>query len=252
MASIGFLARYASAALLFGATLSSAQEFLIANGQIFTPGLAIVNAPQPGTPLGGDFIEVALDVTANGRLPLPPYPDDIQSRIYKIDIFLSSYDTGRNFTITNGTASGLDFSLGDIMEMEPGSTVKHVKWMWPACLVGDGVKAENTDRGVYNVSIRQSFRLNGEDHYTVFDLPISVTNSIPESLSRPQCDELDNELLSPEEISASNDESVGILFAPGDATPVQTVINTGAAASWRAGMGWAAVAGLAGVLMAYL
>jgi hypothetical protein len=94
---------------------------------------------------------VALDVTANGRLPLPPYPDDIQSRIYKIDIFLSSYDTGRNFTITNGTASGLDFSLGDIMEMEPGSTVKHVKWMWPACLVGDGVKAENTDRGVYNV-----------------------------------------------------------------------------------------------------
>jgi hypothetical protein len=53
MASVGFLARYASAALLFGATLSSAQEFLIANGQIFTPGLAIVNAPQPGTPLGG-------------------------------------------------------------------------------------------------------------------------------------------------------------------------------------------------------
>lgn len=29
------------------------QNFTIINGQIFTPGLAIVDAPQPGTPEGG-------------------------------------------------------------------------------------------------------------------------------------------------------------------------------------------------------
>ena len=28
-------------------------NFTIANGQIFTPGFAILDAPQPGTPLGG-------------------------------------------------------------------------------------------------------------------------------------------------------------------------------------------------------
>lgn len=31
----------------------SDQDFTIINGQIFTPGLAIVDAPQPGTPEGG-------------------------------------------------------------------------------------------------------------------------------------------------------------------------------------------------------
>ncbi len=29
------------------------QNFTIINGQIFTPGLAIVDSPQPGTPEGG-------------------------------------------------------------------------------------------------------------------------------------------------------------------------------------------------------
>ncbi len=47
------LAAYAGAALLFGARMSSALNFTIANGQIYTPGLVIVDAPQPGTPLGG-------------------------------------------------------------------------------------------------------------------------------------------------------------------------------------------------------
>jgi hypothetical protein len=74
--------------------------------------------------------------------------------IHNINIFLSSYVTGRNFTITNGTASANNASLGDIMYQEPGSTVKHVKWVWPDCLVGDGSPEQGlgeTDRGVYNV-----------------------------------------------------------------------------------------------------
>ena len=37
-------------------------NFTIANGQIYTPGFAILNAPQPGTPLGG------------GMFPFPPQP----------------------------------------------------------------------------------------------------------------------------------------------------------------------------------
>ncbi|KXX77918.1 hypothetical protein MMYC01_205035 [Madurella mycetomatis] len=218
-----FLSAYAWTALLLTAQISSALDFTVAGGQIFTPGLAVLNAPQPGTPLGGELIEVALDVSTNGRLPLPPYPEDSPSLIHNITIFLYSYDTGRNFTITNGTASANNASLGDIMSQEPGSTVKHVKWMWPDCLVGDGQPFEiDSDRGVYNISIRQSFRLNGEDHYTIFDIPISVTNSIEFRGDRSSCDALNNPLLTPDEIRVSADMDVPVMFAPGDATIVQT------------------------------
>ncbi|KAI2629808.1 hypothetical protein GGR54DRAFT_586455 [Hypoxylon sp. NC1633] len=205
--------------LVFGV---GALDFTIAGGQIFTPGFAVLDAPQPGTPLGGDTIEVALDVTANGKLQLPPYGDDSPSRINNITIFLYSYVTGRNFTITNGTASTNDVSLGDIMQSEPGSTVKHVKWNWPDCLIGDGKpESADSDRGAYNISIRQNFRLNGEDHYTIFDVPISVTNKIDFTGNNPPCDSVDNALLTPEEIDAESANRVGILFAPGDSTVVQ-------------------------------
>lgn len=31
----------------------AADSFTVSNGQIFTPGFVVVNAPQPGTPMGG-------------------------------------------------------------------------------------------------------------------------------------------------------------------------------------------------------
>lgn len=95
---------------------------------------------------------MALDVSANGKLDLPPYGDDSPSRINNITIFLYSYETERNFTISNGTATLFDATLGDIMLSEPGSTVKHVKWTWPDCLIGDGQPdSAESDRGNYNV-----------------------------------------------------------------------------------------------------
>jgi hypothetical protein len=38
------------------------------------------------------------------------------------------------------------------MAQEPSSTVKHVNWIWPDCLVGDGTTG-NSDRGAYNVFV---------------------------------------------------------------------------------------------------
>jgi len=200
----------------------AARDFTISNGQIFTPGFAVLNAPQPKTPLGGDTLHISLDVTANGQLPLPPLEADSPSQIFNITVFLYSYATGRNFTVSNGTTAGEDdASLGNIMEQEPGSTVKHINWAWPDCLVGDGQReGDESDRGAYNISIRQNFRLNGEDHYTIFDVPISVTNRIEESDDRPSCDVLTNELLSPEDIDAESANAVGVLFTPDDATEV--------------------------------
>ena len=50
------------------------------------------------------------------------------------------------------------------MLQEPGSTVKHVNWYWPDCLVGDGQPKDINDvRGVYNVSAKARRRpLRGE------------------------------------------------------------------------------------------
>jgi len=168
------VSRLFGALLRFPLLLGSARalDFVVAGGQIFTPGLAVVDAPQPGTPLGGGWspslplshlpwltlysetLHVALDVSANGRLPLPPdLSSDSPSQIYNITIFLYSYDTGKNLTVTNGTAGFNDASLGNIMAQEPGSTVKHLNWNWPDCLVGDGQPKDFTSsRGIYNVS----------------------------------------------------------------------------------------------------
>ncbi|KAI1019032.1 hypothetical protein LB505_002807 [Fusarium chuoi] len=197
-------------------------NFTISNGQIFTPGFVVLDAPQPNTPLGGDTLHVAIDVTANGKLPLPPHDEDDDNQIFSIEMFLYSYMTGRNLTISNGTATANNASLGEIMAQEPGSTVKHINWVWPDCLVGDGKPEGDSDRGVYNISIRQNFRLNGDDHYTIFDVPINVTNSIPEDDDRLSCDELSNDILSPEEIDAEAANKVGVLFAPGDSTELET------------------------------
>lgn len=139
-------------------------------------------------------------------------------------MFMYSYDTGRNFTISNGTVT--NFTYGPIMEQEPGSTVKHVKWTWPSCLAGDGQpKTADSPRGIYNISIRQNFRMNNTDYYTIFDLPISVTNSIDNSTDRPDCDALSNPLLTPGQINATGADRVGILFAPGNSQVVQVKLN---------------------------
>lgn len=156
--------------LTLGFLVESLRAQQIVNGQIYTSGIAIVNAPQPNTPLGGgkaspnlynihlltlqDTLHVSLDVTDNGQLRLPPYPKDSPSGIHNITIFLSSYVTGWNFTVTNGTATANNSTTGDIMLAEAGSTVKHVNWMWPACLVGVGPPANSeSDRGLYNVCV---------------------------------------------------------------------------------------------------
>ncbi|WYZ34705.1 hypothetical protein EsH8_I_000981 [Colletotrichum jinshuiense] len=262
---------YAAALLPLFAASVSAQNFTIANGQIFTPGLVILDAPQPGTPLGGDNLHVALDVSTNGKMPLPPYAEDSPTKIFNVTMFLSSYTTGRNFTITNGTATANNASLGDIMFQEPGSTVKHVNWIWPDCLVGNGQPSSTaSDRGAYNISIRQNFRLNNEDHYTIFDVPISVTNSIEEKDGRPSCDALNNPLLTADELNATAANAVGVLFAPGDSTTIEVKagdgsddglsgekpeatpgdgLGAGSSLSWRDGAHWLCLASIGAALL---
>lgn len=128
--------------------------------------------------MGGDFLHVAIDVSGDGKLKVPPQNrDDQLTQVFNFTMFLTSNTLQKNFTISNITTTTPPFA--DIMNQEPGSTVKHVNFEWPDCLVGDGKEAiGETARGDYNITIHQNFRLNGSDFYSIFNLPISVTNSI--------------------------------------------------------------------------
>jgi hypothetical protein len=127
--------------------------------------------------MGGDFLHIALDVSGDGALPVPPRNiADPLTQVFNFTLFLTSTTTEKNFTISNITTSTPPFA--NIMDQESGQTVKHINFEWPECLVGDGNDNEGTARGDYNISIHQNYRLNGVDRYTIFNLPISVTNSI--------------------------------------------------------------------------
>ncbi|KAH8726461.1 hypothetical protein GQ44DRAFT_613539 [Phaeosphaeriaceae sp. PMI808] len=151
--------------------------FNIVNGRIFTPGLGIILAPQPFTPMGGDFLHIALDVSGDGKLPVPPRStSDPLTQAYNFTLFLTSIPLQKNFTISNMTTQTPPFA--NIMMQEMGQTVKHINFEWPECLVGDGQDTDGTMRGEYNISIHQNYRLNGNNRYSIFNLPIAVTNSI--------------------------------------------------------------------------
>jgi hypothetical protein len=79
-----------------------------------------------------DYLQVAIDVSGNGQLPWPPVNgSNIPTQFYNVTLFLTSYDLGHNFTISNATASNGSLPFLNILQQEPGSTVKHVNWVYP-------------------------------------------------------------------------------------------------------------------------
>ncbi|KAJ5716447.1 hypothetical protein N7493_008358 [Penicillium malachiteum] len=154
----------------------------------------------------GNFTIVAIDVSGDGRLSWPPSTQsaDSPTLFHDITIFLTSESQSNNFTISNGTTPPTNSSgyVGPVLDLEPSSTVKHVNWIWPECFVGTGT--DDNSRGEYNISIHQSFRWNSTDYYTVFDLPISVTNSISESSDRVECASLENKMVTEDQESSNS------------------------------------------------
>ncbi|EAW12653.1 uncharacterized protein ACLA_010790 [Aspergillus clavatus NRRL 1] len=212
------------------------------NGQIYTPGLAIVDAPQPHTPLGGDTLHVAIDISGNGRI-WPPSKDS-STTLHSLTLFLTSYATSKNLTISNAT------DAGSVLDLEPSSTVKHVNWVWPACLAGEGNKSP---RGEYNISMHQAFRVNGSEYYTVFDLPMAVANSIEPSEKRVDCSVLENDMLAPEVVAQSNGSWTaspwlgGVIAEGGSGTANGGKQNAGQRASSSVGVKGLLVVGLTGM-----
>ncbi|KAK6523046.1 hypothetical protein TWF281_002468 [Arthrobotrys megalospora] len=206
-----------TACTALAACADATRTFTILNGQIYTPGLAIVDAPQPFTPLGGATLHVAIDVSGNGRLPpytyqafpngtVPSFYDPNTSDddnelqpltgtyYHNITIFLSSYTNGHNFTVANNTLPPTRFNnsyVPPVLSLERGSTVKHVNWIWPDCL--------RRGLGEYNISIHQSFTYNASDYYTIFDLPITLTNDLDPNRGAADCGLVQNPLIPQED-----------------------------------------------------
>ena len=63
--------------------------------------------------------------------------------------------------------------------------------------------------------------------YTIFDVPISVTNSISPNSARPSCDSMLNPMLAPEEVDVLGANNLPVMFAPGDATVISAFPTPG-------------------------
>lgn len=80
-----------------------------------------------------------------------------------------------------------------------------------------------------------------------------MTNSIEEKDDRPSCDDLDNDLMSPEDIDAASANAVGVLFSPDDSTEVEASFPEGLGGAGGLELGaaarWVCLAALAGAAL---
>ncbi|KAG8694279.1 hypothetical protein FRC09_009950 [Ceratobasidium sp. 395] len=143
----------------------------LVNGQFFTAGLAISNAPAPGSQLqAGGAIGVSVDVSGNGKLPPgASIPGSVLPTAFiSLNIFLVSSQTKTNITVTSGP---------QFLEGEPGSTVKHLNFAIPSCL----------KTGDYNYTYYEVSRINDQTFFSITPIPVFILNNRSPS-GDDQCD----------------------------------------------------------------
>jgi hypothetical protein len=133
----------------------------LVNGQFFTPGLAILNAPAPNSQHNtGGNLPISVDVSGNGRLPpaasLPG--STLRTAFLWLNIFLVSSQTGLNLTVSNGPR---------LLAGEQGSTVKHLNWLIPECVAP----------GQYNLTYYEGSRINGQTYFSITPTSIFIRGS---------------------------------------------------------------------------
>ncbi|KAH7915380.1 hypothetical protein BJ138DRAFT_1122741 [Hygrophoropsis aurantiaca] len=146
---------------------------ILINGQVYTKGLAIVDAPAPNSNFqANNNLPIAIDVSGDGRLSQSAQVpgSTLSTRFEELQIFLVSY--GNNYNATVSTGPGL-------LTQESGSTVKHLTFTIPQC----------TPSGQYELTFYENSVINDQAYYSITPIPIVVTGS-----SSEQCTSL-NELL---------------------------------------------------------
>lgn len=289
---------------------ASALEFVVSGGQIFTPGLVVVDSPQPGTPLGGGEWNGQLSgerprkrtgvltgedrpsprrlgrhgerqVTAAAISRRQPESNlerhhlsvQLQHRqeFHGVERNLDGEQCISRPSHVPGAGCHGEARQLDVARLPSGRRAAEdarQRSRSLQCEHRPGTHPHPSSRPtvemltIGQISIRQNYRLNGVDHYTIFDLPISITNSIEPIAGRPRCDMLDNRMLAPEQINMPAANGIGVLFAPGDGTVVQTKtrsgigggrpqagpgdgLGSGGVRSWRSGALWTCAASMA-------
>ncbi|KAI0781002.1 hypothetical protein BD413DRAFT_17643 [Trametes elegans] len=154
--------------LLFSAALltcaaGSAHAQILVNGQIFTSGLAIVDAPAPNSPMhAGSVTQVAIDISGDGKLDQSASVpgSDKSTRYDSLEVYLVSYQTKLNLTVSSGP---------DLLTREQGSTVKHWDYNVSTCIPA----------GSYNLTFYEASHINGEAYFAITPLPVTVMNEHP-------------------------------------------------------------------------
>ncbi|KIJ45590.1 hypothetical protein M422DRAFT_29714 [Sphaerobolus stellatus SS14] len=151
-------------ALLWHASLTTAQ---LVNGQYFTKGLAISDAPAPSSDIhAGSGLTIALDLSGDGKLSQDAFlPTSNAATAYQsLNLFLVSSQTDVNITV----------SVDALLTQESGSTVKHLNWPIPTCL----------PQGNYNLTIYELSRIGGKSYFSITPIPLNLLSS---SKSKTTC-----------------------------------------------------------------
>ncbi|KAJ8487036.1 hypothetical protein ONZ51_g4436 [Trametes cubensis] len=151
-----------SAALL-ASLLGAVHAQTLVNGQIFTNGLAIVDAPAPNSPMhAGSVTQVAIDISGDGKLDqsasIPG--SDKSTRFDSLEIYLVSYQTKLNLTVSSGPG---------LLTQEQGSTVKHWDYNVSTCIPA----------GSYNLTFYEASHINDQPYFSITAYPVTVMNDHP-------------------------------------------------------------------------
>nr|GAT47864.1 predicted protein [Mycena chlorophos] len=133
------------------------------NGQIFTDGLAIIDAPAPNsTEHAGATLPIAIDVSGNGQMPLAAsVPASGRATGFNsLEIYLVSSQTNLNLTVSSNSS---------LLDGEPTSTVKHLNYGIPQCVPA----------GNYNLTFYEASTLNSQFIFAITGIPMTIENSSP-------------------------------------------------------------------------
>jgi len=149
-----------SVILISAIFLPHASGQTLLNGQLFTNGLSIVDAPAPQSNFNfGGGITIAIELSGNGKLPQSAlFPGNPNIGYDSLDLYLVSAETDTNITVSDDSV---------LLQQEPGSTVKHLNWPIPNCL----------SSGEYNLTLYEGSHVKGQSFYTITPIPIEISNN---------------------------------------------------------------------------
>ncbi|KAF8213485.1 hypothetical protein K438DRAFT_1804063 [Mycena galopus ATCC 62051] len=182
---------------LFSHLVSTSVSAQYINGQMYTNGLAIIDAPAPQNPgHAGSSLPIAIDVSGDGKLPASASSNSSDSTHFEsLNIFLVSAQTNINMTVSEGPTLLLN---------ESGSTVKHLNWIIPTCL----------EAGNYNLTFYETSIFNNQGFFTITPVPIPISNTSPSG----QCTNLNTLQAQPQ----SSNPLTQSPFAPNSTLPSTT------------------------------